>query len=63
MPQPQEAIPPTKSELVRPLLCHLSLCDTYDNLFQDSERDAMILFMWQNEITGVACLIHVLRRK
>ena len=33
------------------------LRDRYENLFQAPEGDAMILFMWQDDIMGVACFI------
>ena len=31
--------------------------DRYENLFQTSQGDAMILFMWQDDIIGVARFI------
>ena len=31
--------------------------DGYENLFQAPQGDAMILFMWQNDISGVARFI------
>ena len=30
------------------------LLDRYENLFQAPQNDAMILFMWQDDIIGVA---------
>ena len=33
------------------------LRDRYENLFQAPQGDAIILFMWQDDIIGVACFI------
>ena len=33
------------------------LCDRYENLFQAHQVDAMILFIWQDDIIGVAWFI------
>jgi hypothetical protein len=51
-------MPRPNAEMIRPRrLCLRLVCHKYKNLFHTPQVDAMLLFMWQDDMSNVAWFI------